>query len=123
MLKQPRRPDFPAKFFVISKQQFDTSGYRLRHSFQCPHGECEGGKIAFAHCRCTAVNFAVVDLAAVRVFCPTFTRRHHVAMGIEQNSFATAIFAAHYQIGNRLQSAGAYFCLGHWVFFSLHAHA
>jgi hypothetical protein len=54
---------------------------------------------------------------------PAFSRRHHVAVGIQGDGAALAIAAAHDQVGDGLQAIGLHFGLRHRVFLGFEAKA
>ena len=123
VLQQPGRAHFAAKFLVIGEQQLNAALGRLAHRFERAHGKGEGGKVALAHRTGTAVQFAILNLAAIRVMGPALARGHHVAMGVERNGFAARpVAVAHDQVGDALQAGGVYLGGRYRVLFGLDAH-
>jgi hypothetical protein len=120
--QQPAGAYFAAKLFVVSEVQFHAALQWGFEGFEGAGGKGEGGEVALAHSGGAAVDGAIVDFAAVGWMRPAFARRHHIAVRVQGNGFAFAIFAAHDQVGDRFEAVGFDFSGGHGVLFGHKAH-
>ena len=122
VLEQPSWADFSAEFFVISEQQLHTAVGGFGDGLERTQREGVSRKIAFANSRRAAIHFSILDVAAIRVVGPSFTRGNDVAVGVQKHGGARAEFFADQQVSDTLHSDGMDFCFGDGVFFNRQAH-
>jgi len=69
------------------------------------HGKNISGEIALGNGGGAAVDAAVFDFAAIRLFSPALAWRHYVAVGVErQRRAGFGVLAAHDQVGDALHA-------------------